>query len=77
VKQGPQLHHIILQRRSSQQKPSLTGKLQQHLPTLGAEILDMLGLVKDQIVPLLATEYELVLNDKLIACDSDMELIGL
>ena len=44
VHQGPQLHQVILQRCASEEEPSLAVEVQQSLPTLALEVLDVLSL---------------------------------
>ena len=66
VHERPELHHIILQGCASQQKSTLGVEAKECLPALRLEILDVLGLVEDHVVPLLAAEGEVILNDELI-----------
>ena len=41
----PELHHIVLEGRSRQKKPSLRVESEEGLPPLTFEVLDILGLV--------------------------------
>jgi len=61
VHEGPELHHIVLERGASQQQAALGIEPEEGLPPLALKVLDILGLVKDHIVPLLAAEGEVVL----------------
>lgn len=54
--QGPQFHEIILQRRSGQEQSPPGIEVQQDLPLLRLEILDIVGLVQNQIAPVFAPE---------------------
>ena len=62
VHERPQLHDVILQRRARQQKSSLGVEAQECLPALRLKVLDVLGLIEDHVVPLLAAEGKVVLN---------------
>ena len=61
--EGPQLHDIILQGGTCQQQSPFRVEPKQGLPPLAFEILDVLGLIQDHIVPLLPSEGKVVLND--------------
>ncbi len=51
VHQGPQLHQRVLQRGAREQQPAPRRKRKQRLPTLRFEVLDVVGLVQDEVVP--------------------------
>lgn len=44
VHQRPQLHQTVLKWRPCQQKAALAGEIEQHLPSLRLEVLDVLSL---------------------------------
>ena len=44
VHQGPQLHEVVLKRRTRQQQPMLAVEGEQCLPALALEVLDVLSL---------------------------------
>lgn len=50
--QRPQLHQAVLQRGAREQQPPLRVESQERLPPLALEVLDVLGLVQDEMVPL-------------------------
>jgi len=47
VEQTPELHEVVLERRAREQQPPLGVEVEQRLPALRAEVLDVVGLVKD------------------------------
>ena len=63
----------ILQGCSCKQQPAFCIESQQGLPSLTLEVFNILGLIEDHIVPLLATESKVILNHELVGCDADME----
>lgn len=71
----PQLHDIVLERRPRQQQPPLGIEAQQGLPPLTFEILYVLRLVQNHIVPLLAPEGEMVLDHEFVRGDANVERI--
>jgi hypothetical protein len=75
VHQTPKFHHVILQGRPSEEQPPLSVKAKESLPPLTLEVLDVLGLIKDHIIPLLTSEGEVILNHKLVRGYADMEAI--
>lgn len=77
VHQGPKLHDVILKRGSCQQKSSFRVESQKGLPSLALEILDVLGLVQDHIIPLFPSEGKVILDNKLVRCDADVERVFL
>ena len=44
VHERPQLHQVVLQRGARQEQPALAVEVQQGLPALALEVLDVLGL---------------------------------
>ena len=52
-------------------------KVEQCLPALRLEVLDVLRLVEDKVAPLLAPESLVVLDDELVGRDADVEGVGL
>ena len=56
VHEGPELHQVVLKGRSRQEQAPGGLEVEEELPPLGLEVLDVLRLVQDQVVPLLATE---------------------
>ena len=75
--EGPQLHDIILQGGTSQQESPFSVEPKQGLPPLAFEVLNVLGLIQDHIVPLLPSEGKVILNDKLVRGDAHMERVFL
>merc|ERR1719225_1826427 len=73
--QGPELHQIVLERSSSQQKSANTCEVQQKLPSLGLEILNMLSLVKNKILPFESPEGAVILYHQFVARDADVECV--
>jgi hypothetical protein len=61
VHQRPELHQVVLQRRAGQQQAVLRLEGQQRLPPLRLEVLDVMRLVEDQVVPRLAPKDDSVL----------------
>lgn len=55
--QAPQFHEIILERSSSEQQSPLGIKIEQSLPPLGFPIFDHVGLIQNQIFPLLPPKH--------------------
>mmetsp|Transcript_9327 Transcript_9327/g.34919 ORF Transcript_9327/g.34919 Transcript_9327/m.34919 type:complete len:242 (-) Transcript_9327:2654-3379(-) len=51
--QSPKLHQRVLQGRASQQESPLRVEADQRVPPLALEVLDVVGLVQDEVVPLL------------------------
>lgn len=52
-------------------------EVQQALPALGLEVLDVLCLIQDQVPPRLASEGLVILQHQLVRSDAHMESIGL
>lgn len=52
VHERPELHEAVLQRGTGEEEPPLGVERQERLPALALEILDVLGLVQDEVVPL-------------------------
>lgn len=52
-------------------------EVEEDLPALGLEVLDVLSLIQDHIVPLLAAEDGVVSHCDLIAGDADVETVQL
>ena len=44
VHEGPELHEAVLERRARQQQATLAGEVQQRLPALRLEVLNVLSL---------------------------------
>mmetsp|Transcript_22241 Transcript_22241/g.51171 ORF Transcript_22241/g.51171 Transcript_22241/m.51171 type:complete len:256 (+) Transcript_22241:307-1074(+) len=77
MQQRPQLHQIVLERRAREKQPPLRVEIEQRLPTLRAEVLDVVRLVKHEVLPLLAPKSSLVLDDEFVRGDADMEGVRL
>jgi len=60
---------------SREQQSSAGVESQQSLPSLAFEILDVLGLVENHVIPFLAPECKMVLDDELIRSDAYMERV--
>lgn len=71
----PELHHIVLKRSSCQQKPSLSVKSEKSLPSLRPEIFDILSFIKDHVVPLLSSKCKVILDNKLVTGNADVERV--
>ena len=65
--------HTHLQRSSGQQQATRRVEVQQGLPLLRAEVLDVLRLVEHQVLPRLATEHLLVGDHDVVRGDHDVE----
>lgn len=52
-------------------------EVEQRLPALRFEVLDVLSLIQDQVFPILASKGLVILQHQLIGGDADMEGIGL
>ncbi len=52
----PELHERILEWCARQKETSLAVEREQRLPALGLEVLNVLGLIKDEVFPLLSLE---------------------
>lgn len=76
VHQRPELHQRVLERRAGEKEPALRVEVEQRLPPLGSEVLDILGLVQDEVLPLFAAESDLVLNNNLVGSDAHVERVG-
>lgn len=59
----PELHDVILQWSSRQQQPPVRVESEQGLPSLRLEVLNVLGLVQNHVIPFLAPERKMILND--------------
>ena len=73
----PKLTNIILQGSTSKKKPSLWVEIEQNLPSLGFEVLNVVGLIKDHVIPTLPSKDLFILEDKLVWGDTDVEEIDL
>ena len=69
----PQLHHVVLQWCSCDQESSLGVEPQEGLPSLRLEILYVLSLIQDHVVPLFSPEGKVVLDHQLVRGDTDVE----
>lgn len=52
-------------------------EVEQRLPALGFEVLDVLSFIQDQVFPILASKGLVILQHQLVGGDADMEGIGL
>ena len=68
---------MSLQWRAGQQEAPPAAEVEQELPALALEVLDVLRLVEDEVVPLLAPEARLVLDDELVRGDANVEGVRL
>jgi hypothetical protein len=71
----PELHQTVLERCTSEQQTSPRVEPEQRLPSLRSEVLDVMSLVKDQVVPRFASEHAFIGEDDLIRRDADVERI--
>ena len=62
--QRPQLHQIVLKGRARDQQPPLRVEVEEGLPPLRLPVLDHVGLVEDEVLPLLAPEHPRILKDE-------------
>jgi hypothetical protein len=62
-----------LQRSAGQEKSVTSVEAEQGLPTLRAEILDVVSFVEDEVVPRFASEDVLIGEDELVRSDADVE----
>jgi len=65
--------HRILNRRPGQQKAVATLELKQDIPSRACRTLDSLSLIQDHVLPLDALEVHCIRNNKVVACDDNME----
>ena len=56
-----------------QQQPAKAGEVQEQLPTLGLEVLNVLRLVEDEVLPLEPSEAAVILDDQLVAGDANVK----
>lgn len=63
VHEGPELHEVVLQGGASDEEAALGVEVQQGLPPLALPVLDHVGLVQNQILPLLAPKHLGVLHE--------------
>lgn len=75
VKQRPQLGQVVLQGCAGEQQPAVGLEVEQDLPALRLEVLNVLSLVQDHVVPFLASEYRVVGHSDLVAGNADMETV--
>ena len=71
----PELHHIILQGCTSQEKSPFSVEAEKRLPSLTFEILDVLRLIKHHIVPLLSSESKMILDHKLVRSNANVKWV--
>lgn len=57
--------------------PSLGLEIEQRLPTLRLEVLDIMRLVENKVLPLLSPKRGMILNNEFITSDAHMKGIGL
>ena len=65
--------HRILNRCPSQQKAVATLEIKQDIPSRARRTFDSLSLIQDHVLPLDALEVHGIGDDKVVACDDDME----
>jgi hypothetical protein len=70
-----ELHEVVLQRSSSQEKSVTSIETKEGLPSLGAEVFDVMSFVEDKVVPGFAPEDVLIGENELIRSDADMESV--
>ena len=75
--QRPEFHQRVLQRRAGEKQTTLGVKVQQRLPTLRFEILDVLRFVENEILPFLSTERFGVLQHEFVRGDADVKGVDL
>ena len=73
VHERPQFHETVLQRSSGEQKSSLCVEMQQNLPSLRLEVLNVVSFVEHHIDPLLATKHRHIPHCQLIRGDAHLE----
>ena len=71
--QRPELHQVVLERRAGDEQPTLRVEVEHRLPALTLEVFDVMGLVENEVAPLLPPEDVLILHHQLIARDADVE----
>lgn len=72
VQQTPQFHQIVLQRRTGEKQTPLCLETKESLPSLTAEVLDIVGLVQDHIYPALPSKDVLIGKHDLVRCDAHL-----
>mmetsp|Transcript_61333 Transcript_61333/g.147631 ORF Transcript_61333/g.147631 Transcript_61333/m.147631 type:complete len:212 (+) Transcript_61333:1973-2608(+) len=77
VQKRPQLHEVVLQRRAREKDSTLCAEAKKDLPALRLEVLDVVRLVEDHVLPALAAKHLLVLHDHFVRGDADVEGVGL
>ena len=77
VHQRPQLHHRVLQRRPRQEQAPPRLERQQRLPPQRLEVLDVVRLVQNQVLPLLPPERLGVLQHNVVRRDANVERVVL
>lgn len=75
MKKRPQFSNIILKRSSSKKKSVFGVKSQKDLPSLGFEIFNILGFIKDHVVPFFPSENFLILKGNFIRSYANLEII--
>jgi len=73
VHQTPQLHYVVLERCSRQEQSSPRVEAEHGLPPLTLEVLNVLSLVENHVVPFFPSERKVVLDDQLVGCDTNVE----
>lgn len=75
VEQTPQLHQVVLQRRTREQQSFLSFEPQQGLPPLTPEVLDVVRLVQDHVNPIFPSEDVLIGQHDLVRRDAHLEVM--
>ena len=66
-------HQVVLKRSACQKQSAQAGEIQEQLPALGFEVLDVLCLVQNEILPLEPSKAAVVLDNQLVAGDTNVE----
>jgi len=61
-----QLHEVVLQRSTGEEQAVSSVEAEEGLPPLRAEVLDVMRLIEDHVMPRLATEHELIRENELV-----------
>lgn len=75
VEQTPQLHQVVLQWCTRQEQAMLRFEAEESLPSLTAEIFDVVRLVENHVAPVLAPEDVLVGEHDLIAGNAHLPMV--
>ena len=66
-----------MERSSSEEKPAVSFEVEKNLPSLRLEVFDILRLIEDHVIPLLASKNRMVSHGNLVAGYADVEAVEL